>query len=258
MFMNKYHYKRKIMGDKAIALLESAKNLISVESLTAPIDHLLAMIPADVVAIYNNYKTVILLAAICILALFAFEGYKLFKMLIYAGSAFGFAYVGYMYIAPLLAQHVGSYVPEIIDFNILVAVLCGVIAIFLTRFAYNFMIMVLGSAAGYFLGSMLIYEILVDYFNTLDFLKAGYVKHIIGGVFAAILGILFILLFKHVFMILTSFGGLIDAALILQTLLVPNADWNVKICFILVGIAIAIFAVVRQYKEEEKAMEIIM
>ena len=148
-------------------------------------------------------------------------------------------------------------VPSIIDFSALVAVICAVIAIFLTRFAYDFMIAILGGAAGYFLGSMLIYNILVGYFDTLNFLKSPYVSYIVGGIFAAIFGILFITLFKHVFMILTSFGCMIDAALLLQVLLVPNADWNVKICFILVGVAVAIFAIVRQYKEEEKAMEIV-
>ena len=246
------------MEEKAMALLESAKNLISIETLTAPIYDLIAMIPPEVMAIYNNYKTVVLMAAICLLALFAFEGYKLFKLVVYAGGAFGFAYVGYNFLAPLLAGSVGGMVPDIINFNALVAILCAAVSIFLTRFAYNFMIALLGGGAGYLLGSMFIYKILIGYFNTLDFLKAEYVKHIIGGVFAAIFGILFILLFKHVFMILTSFGGLIDAALMLQMLLVPEADWNVKICFILVGVAIAIFAVVRQYKEEEKANEILV
>ena len=63
---------------------------------------------------------------------------------------------------------------------------------------------------------------------------------------------------EHVFMVMTSFGCLIDAALLLQTLLVPNADWNIKICFVIVAVAIAIFALVRQYKEEEKASEILI
>ena len=246
------------MGDKAIALFESWFGSISVESLTAPIYDLIAKIPPEVIAVYNNYKTVIILASICLLALFAFEGYKLFRMAIYAGSAFGFAYVGYMYLAPALHASVAEYIPNIINFNAIVALLCAVIAIFLTRFAYNFMIMLIGGASGYLLGSMVVYTILVHYFNTLDFLRADYVKHIVGGIFAAIFGILFILLFKHVFMVMTSFGCLIDAALLLQTLLVPNADWNIKICFVIVAVAIAIFALVRQYKEEEKASEILI
>lgn len=246
------------MEEKAMALLESAKNLISIETLTAPLYDLIAMIPPEVIAVYNNYKPVVLMAAICLLVLFAFEGYKLFRLVVYAGGAFGFAYIGYNFIAPLLIPSLEGMVPDIININALVAVLCAVVAIFLTRFAYNFVIMLLGGGAGYLLGSMVVYKILVGYFDTLDFLKAGYVKHIVGGIFAAIFGILFILLFKHVFMILTSFGCLIDAALMLQMLLVPNADWTVKICFILVGIAVAVFAVVRQYKEEEKANEILV
>lgn len=246
------------MEEKAMALLENAKNYISIETLTAPLYDLIAMIPPEVIVIYNNYKTVILMAAICLLALFAFEGYKLFKLVVYAGGAFGFAYIGYNFIAPLIAPSVEGIVPDIININALVAVLCAVVAIFLTRFAYNFVIMLLGGGAGYLLGSVAVYNILLGYFNTLDFLKAGYIKHIVGGIFAAIFGILFILLFKHVFMILTSFGGLIGAALLLQMLLVPSADWKIKICFILVGIAIAVFAVVRQYKEEEKANEILV
>ena len=55
----------------------------------------------------------------------------------------------------------------------------------------------------------------------------------------------------------TSFGGNIIAALLVQFAIIPAGDETLKISFIVLGIALGIFAVVRQYREEEKAMEII-
>ena len=245
------------MGDNANAMVQSVIGSISVDSIMAPINGLVNMIPGDIINIFETYKIYCTLAAVCLLVLFAFEGYKLFKMLVYAGGAFTFALLGYMVIGPLVSENLGITIAENVDLNAIIAIACALIAIFLTRFAYEFMIMCLGGVSGYFLGSILIYSILVNYFNTLDFLKADYVKHIVGGIFAAVLGILFILIFKHVFMVGTSFLCLMEASLLIQSLLMPDADLNTRFCFILVGIAAGIFAVVHQYKEEEKAMEIV-
>ena len=246
------------MGDNANAILQSVLGAISLDSLTAPIDGLVNMIPADLINIFETHKTLCLLAAICLLTLFAFEGYKLFKMFVYAGGAFTFGFLGYSFLAPAIAVSLEGKLPEILDFNALVAIICALIAIFLTRFAYDFMIMALGGVAGYFFGSMFIHSILVNYFNTLDFLKDDIAKYICGGVFAAILGIVFILLFKHIFMVGTSFLCMMEASLLLQMIILPDADLNTKLCFIILGIAVGLFAAMRQYKEEEKAMEIVI
>lgn len=246
------------MGDNANVMLQNLLGAISFDSLLAPIEELTNNIPADLISFFETYKTLCLFAYICLLALLAFEGYKLFKMGVYAAGAFVFGFVGYSYIYPLLADTLSGKLPEIIDPAVLVAVVFALVAIFLTRFAYDFMILALGGVTGYFLGSMVVYNLLVGYFTTLDFLKSDIVKYIVGGIFAAILGIVFILLFKHIFMVGTSFICMMEAALSLQVILLPEADITIKLSFLVLGIVLGIFAVVYQYKQEEKAQEIVI
>jgi hypothetical protein len=47
------------------------------------------------------------------------------------------------------------------------------------------------------------------------------------------------------------------SAIFLQKLVCPGADDQMKWCFVLVGCAVAVFAIVHQYKEEEKSFEIL-
>lgn len=253
------------MGEIANKMLENATSSFSPDQLIGQIgsyfngllDTLVNMIPAEIMAIYNTHTALFLIAAICIVTLIAFEGYKLFKMVIYAGSAFLFGLIGYWYISPELEASIKPMIPDMIDYHVLVAIVCALVAVFLCRCAYNFMIMLLGGVSGFLLGSTVIYNAFVGYFNTLDFLKMDAVKYIIGGVFAVLFSILFILLFKHLFMLITSIGGMISAAVLLKMVLVPDGDETVKLCFIVLGFAVGILAVVNQYKEEEKAMEIV-
>lgn len=230
---------------------------MGISKLTGYVAGVIGLLPPHIVGLIEQYKPLFLLAAICIVSLLAFEGYKLFKMLVYIGGAFAFGYLGITYLTPLIAETVVPMLPANINFPGLVAVVCALIAVFLTRCAYTFMIMVIGGVGGYFLGSTVIYNLLVGYFNTLDFLQGDMVKHIVGGVIAALLALIFILLFKHIYMLATSFGGMIACALLLQNIVMPSADENTQICFIILGVAVGIFALVHQYKEEEKALEIV-
>ncbi len=245
------------MGDKLNSVLETAKSLISFEEIMGQINGLISKIPADILAFYEANKILCLIGAICLLTLVAFEGYKLFKMVVYAGGAFVFGFIGLRYLAPEFPESIRTMVTNLVDFDIAVAIVCALIAVFLCRFAYDFMIMILGGVAGYFLGSMYIYKLLISYFNTLDFLQNDVVKYVIGGIVSAMFSILFILLFKHIFMIFSSFGGMIGGAILLQSLLIPTGDDSIKISFVVLGAAVGVFALVHQYKEEEKANEFV-
>ncbi len=218
--------------------------------LNGLIDKAVGMVPAQIMDFYNTHKVLCLLAVICLLGLIAFEGYRFFRMLTYAGSAFLFGLVGYQYIAPAVASKLDPMIPDVIDCSVLIAVACALIAILLCVFAFNLVIFILGAAEGYLLGSIYVYGFLVSYFSSLDFLKAENVKYIVGGILAVIGALVFVLMFKLLFMLATSFGGSIGAALILKSILVPGGDDNVKIAFAVLGIVVAIFALVRQRKQE--------
>ena len=212
---------------------------------------LVAMVPEQIMAVYNQHKILVLLAIICILGIVAFEGYRLFRMLVYAGSAFLFSLVGYWYIAPMLAEKIQPMVPEMMDYSVAVAVICAIVSILLCTFAFRLVIFIFGGAAGYILGSSYVYGFMLSYFSSLEFLKAESVKHIVGGIIAVITAIVFALMLKSLFRLATSFGGSIGAAVILQSILVPGADGVIKISFIILGVAVALLAIAIQHKQEE-------
>ena len=245
------------MGENAIAVWETVKRVLLFDKVVNRFTSYLDLIPQSVINFYNENRVLCLMIAICALALIAFEGYKLFKMALYVVSGSAFAFLAYYYLGGIATQYLGGVIPAMIDVKILVAVVGGLIALFLTRFSYNFMLMILGGVCGYFFGYIYVWRVIRDFFNTLQFLKDDMARYIIGGVFAAIAALLFILIFKHVFMVGTSFGCLIGAGIILRRLMIPTADDTIKISVIILAIALGIFAVVHQYKEEEKALELV-
>lgn len=214
---------------------------------------IIAMIPEQIMAIYNQHTVLFVLALACILGIIAFEGYRFFRVLVHGGSAFLFGLIGYWYIAPMsiLETNVKPLVPEYINYYAVVAVACAALALLLCRIAFNFVLFGLGAAAGYILGSTVIYGFLVSYFNSLTFLQMDSVKKVVGGIMAFILALVFVLMFKVIFLFITSFAGSIGAAMLLQSVLIPGADDTIKIVFAAIGFAFAIWAMVRQRKEQQ-------
>ena len=234
--------------------LESIKNFDIIALIEST---LLGFLPENILTIYAANRAIFLLGLAFVLLLFAVQGYKIFKSLLYVAGAVGFAYVGYNFLLPYIPEDVLSFIPGMLDTGALVAVVCALVAVFLTRCAFPLMVMILGAGSGYLLGSMLIYNKLITYFHTLTFLQSPTVKYVIGGAIAAVFGIVFILMFKHLFMAVSSFGGSIIAALALQKIVCPAGDQNVLIAFAVLGCAFGIFCIVHQYKQEEKDMEIV-
>ena len=243
------------MGDAA-AIFEKVKDVLLVDKVIDKLTGYLGLIPDSVKDFYYGHRDACLIVAICMLVLVAFEGYKLFKMAMYVISASGFAILGHMYLAPMIAPTISNNLnlPEFVNVSALIAVVLALVAVFLTRFAFNFMVMVLGGVFGYLVGSVYVWRVLRDYFTTLQFLKNDMTKYIIGGIFAAIFVLLFILLFKHVFIVGSAVGCLACAGWLLQKLIAPGASKEVKFCFILVCAVLGILAAVYQYKEEEKSI----
>lgn len=241
------------MGEAA-AIFEKIKDVLLVDKVIGKLTGYIDKIPANVKDFYYAHRVACLIVAVCLLVLVAFEGYKIFKMAMYAVGASGFAIAGYYFLAPLVEPTITSAIqlPEFIDVAALIAVILALVAVFINRFAHGLMLMILGGAFGYLVGSVYVWRVLRDYFTTLEFVKNDTTKYIVGGVFAAIFVILFILLFKHVFIVGSSVGCLAAAGWLLQKLIVPGAEKEMVFCFILVGAALGILATVYQYKQEEK------
>ena len=246
-----------LQGLDAMAIWDKVKDLLLFDKVVARLTQYWDMIPDVVFDTYYKHRESWLILAVCLLVLIAFEGYKFFKMALYVGGAAGLGIVGYYTVGPIVAKYAGGFIPEFVKTEAIVAILFALLAIFIVRCAYNFAVMLLGTAFGFLVGYVYVWRVIRDFFSTLAFLKNDIARYIIAGVMAAVFTLLFILLFKHVFIVCSSFGALGFAGLLVQKLVVPGADDMMKGCFILVGLAVAVFAVVHQYKEEEKAMEIV-
>jgi hypothetical protein len=261
MFMNIIHSEEKTMPeykDMISGILpDKMPDAGSFDIIALIESKLLGLLPENILGLYNANRVIVLLGFAFLLLLLAVQGYKIFKSLLYVVGAVGFAYVGYTYLVPHLPESFVQVMPEGVSAAVVVAVVCALVAVFLTRCAFPFMIMILGAGTGYLLGSMVVYGKLIGYFHTLTFLQTPVVKYVIGGALAAVLGIVFLLMFKHLFMVATSFGGSLLAALALQKIIMPGADQTIVIAFAIVSVAFGIFCVVKQYKQEEKDTEIV-
>ena len=245
-------------GMSAMDILEKIKDVLMISEVIAKLKGLYGLIPAQVFDIYAKYRVPVLIAAICVLVLLAFEGHKLFKMALHVALPAGAAIGGYMFLAPFVAKYADKLpIPDYVEISALVAIVCALVGLFISKCAYNFVIMLLGGAVGYAFGHFYLWHVIKNFFSSLSFLDTNIARYIIGGVCASVLVLVFVLLFKHVFIIGSSFGCMAVAALLLQKVAVPTANDMMKGCFVLVGIAVAVFAVVHQYREEEKSYEIL-
>ena len=247
----------KVASFDATGLLEKLKDILLVGKVINKLQEYWGMIPQGVFEFCAKYEKYVLVFAVCLLVLLAFEGHKIFKMTLFVGIPTGCAIVGMKYLAPFLSGYLAHYVPEFANFDAIVGIAFALVGLFIARCAYNFVIMFLGGACGFLFGYVYAWRVLRDFFDSLQFLQKDGARLIIAGVCAAVAVLFFILLFKHVLIAASSFGCMTGAAILLQKFVCPDASDEMKWCFVLVGCAVAVFAIVHQYKEEEKSFEIL-
>ena len=247
----------KVASFDATGLLEKLKDILLVGKVYDKLQEYWGMIPQGVFEFCAKYQNYVLIFAVCLLVLLAFEGHKIFKMLLFVGIPTGCAIVGMKYLAPFLSGYLGHMVPEFANFDAIVGVALALVGLFIARCAYNFVVMFLGGAFGFLFGYVYAWRVLRDFFDSLQFLQKDGARLIIAGVCAAVSVLFFILLFKHVLIAVSSFGCMAGAAIFLQKLVCPGANDQLKWSFVIVGCAVAVFAIVHQYKEEEKSFEIL-
>ena len=222
-------------------------------------DKFAAMIPPSVLNLYANYKTPLLIALIALCVMLSLEGYKIFKGTLYIVATTGLGFVGAQYVAGFVVAKFGASLPAIpygITYEALIPVAMAVIGVFLVKFAYKFTVMLLGGGLGFALGFFGVSAALTKMFPTLGFLSSASAKAIVGLVFAAIFGVFFILFFKHLFIITTSFGCMIAATSMACMILVPAASDDQKFMAAALGAIIAIYSTIHQYNEEQRATDI--
>ena len=231
--------------------------LVQIKDLGIPgsVDECIAFVKAVFFSIIASMDAFCILTIAVCAAVVAFNGYKLFKMGLYVIAPLACACVVNHYSDKIL-PYVQSYVPEYIDTLAVLMIVAGIVAIVLSRFARGFVVMVIGGAAGYLIGTKFVAGLVAGYFPTLTFLLHDIAVTTFGVICALIVAILFKLLFLHGFIIGTGIGGMACCGLLLGLAVMPGAGKEILLGFIAVGALAGIFAVIHQYNDEEKANDI--
>lgn len=220
---------------------------------------LLDKIPDPIIGIFESYRIPVLIVLIALCVLFSLEGYKIFKGALYVIVSGALGFVAYKYVAGFVLSKIGGMLPAAplgISYEAVIAFLFALCGVFLVKFAYKFTIMLLGGAFGFVIGYLLVSRFIIKMFPTLKFLNSTPAKAIIGLVFAGIVGIFFILLFKHMFILGSSLGCMAAAGMLTVMLLIPGASMLYKIAGAALGLVIGIYSTVHQYNEEQRATDI--
>lgn len=213
--------------------------------------------PEGIWEFINSMSFPVATVVIGLLVLLAVQGYKIFKSVIYVISAVGLAFVGHAYIAPKLSGFITPHVPESIslDVDVAIAFLLAMVGVLLAHVAYNFMVFCIGGGVGFLVGYFYVAGLLANHFTNLAFLSHKYVVIAVGVVCAIMVAILFLLAFKHLYIIGTSIGCMGLSGLILCKTLMPGEGHVVAAVFIGFAAVIGIFMMRHQYIEEEKTHE---
>ena len=245
------------MGETAIAFWEWFRSAFLLDKVYHKLLSYLDFIPDSVKNFYYENRILCYMVAIAGLFLLAFEGYKLFKLGLYVLTGAGFGYATYALVGPYAEQVLSDKLPEIIDIKVVCGFVVGLIFVLITKFLYKFIVMIIGLGCGYLFGYVYVWRVLVANFPTLQFVQTPTARYIIGFIFGAFAALIFLFVFKHAVIIGTGVGCPVFAAYLASKILVPGGDASVKICFMVLGAAVAVFATVRQYREEERAVSII-
>jgi len=203
-------------------------------------------LPPPVAELMASYAFIFALSAVVGCCIMAFWGYKIFKFSLSIAGATVFGTIGGTVLGPLLAGAIGDALPGVNISAILGFVLALIGAIILGIF-HKVGIFVSGAASGYLLGTVFAI-FLSSLMPNVEFFRNQIGIIIISAIVALIIGVLSIFLFKFVYILVTSVGGMAIAALtVIMTVMHEPSDVAILIS-LAVGALIGIVAMIVQYR----------
>jgi hypothetical protein len=224
-------------------------------SLPKTVGEAVALIKTVFFSIIGSMDAIYILALAAFVAVCAFGGFKIYKMVMYGASAVAFAFA-VKYFSGKILPFIAGYVPAGINTVAVLMALAAIVAMIITRYRRKFMVSLLGAAVGYAVGVKFIADMIIGYFPTLTFLRNKIFFTIVGVLCAIVLFLVFRLVFEHLVVLLTGIGGMATCGLLLGLAIMPGAGKMVLIIFIAAGAALGILAVIHQYNEEAKTNDI--
>ena len=183
------------------------------------------------------------LGIVIALIILAFYGYRLWSFEVKIIVAIALGVVGWSLAT---AYRPLESIPEGINLPVIIGIACAILGAVIAKFLFKLSIFASGAFLGFSLGSVVFYPLLLGILTDVAFMYEPYMIYVVGGVFALLLGIIFVTLFKHVYIIISSLGGMITAGFLVGTLIMPsNAGIFVGVAL---GIVMGIVAMTKQYK----------
>lgn len=205
-------------------------------------------LPAEVAEILENYLFVALLSVIIVLGIMAYHGFWLFKKCLPISGALAFGAVGSLVVTPMLDDMVGNMIPEAISLAAIIGFVCAIVGALLMTYAFKLSIFLLGAGAGAGVG--LIVSALLK--GTIEFFATQIGALVAVGVCALVVAILTALLFRPLFIIVTSVLGLAAAGACVGLAVMPEGNLIVLGVCAAIGFIVGIFAAKKQFRASGK------
>lgn len=206
--------------------------------------------PEEVITLLTTYFFAVMLASAVALVVFAFWGFKIFRVCLPLGGAIAFGAVGNLLIAPLVTGAIGGEALYLGSFGIDIAaaigVVCAILGAVIMGVFFKFALFLLGAGTGYVVGANVFY--MIGNGATEGFFASNVAFYIVAAVAALIVAILFVLLFKYIYIFVTSVGGLAEVGAIIALTLMVDIIPVVLYAAMAVGAIVGIFAMVYQIR----------
>ena len=176
----------------------------------------------------------------------AMYGYRLFK---YSLALCGAITCGTLVYTLLLLYPVDLPVLNIFNIPVAAAIISAFIGGILMIFLHKLAVFVTGAGAGYFLGQWL-FLLLRSKMPDVEFLATDTALLATSVVTAVLSGIVFLALFKLLYIITTSVGGMTLAGALVGSIIMANFNIIAVIITSIFGFVIGIFAAMKQFKDD--------
>ena len=190
-------------------------DLYATEIPTTP-EGLIAMLAA-----FGPYIAVVVIAAMFLVATWS---WRLFKLALPVEGASIFAMIGVFYVVPMIPESVA--IPYV-DLSVAVVFVLALVGALLMKSFYKLAVVVIGAAGGWIAGTTISGVIAasfpdIAFFSSVDG-KPSVGTIVVGAACALVVGILSVFIFKGLYIISTSVGGMICAFVMAGVMLFANS-----------------------------------
>ncbi|MBR3680675.1 MAG: hypothetical protein IKL79_01570 [Clostridia bacterium] len=183
------------------------------------------------------------------LVLLAFYSYRILRVELSASAAIGGGALGYLVLAPLILSKIQG-LPDGVDFAAVIGIACAILGWIIAWALHKLAIFLVGAGGGFYAG-MYVFIFVALKWPEVEFLHSEAFFWIVCGVLALAAGIIFVYLFKPLYILVTAVGGTVAAAYLLGASVfganVNNVQYLTPV--LTAGAILGIIAAVVQFKK---------